>query len=180
MNDALLVGGGQAAGRLQRELGGPAGGQRPGREAAAERLAFQQLRNDVRRALVRADVEDRRDVRVVQQAGGLGFLFEAPQAIGVARKALGKDLERHVAAQPRVPRAIDVTHPPGAEPREDFVGPEPSLRREWHRWMTAAEFYARPWLRMGGFSDARRASRRAKGAFNGPVSPRASAAVHPR
>ena len=135
VNDALLVGGGEAPGGLERELRRPARGKGAGREAAAERLAFEQLRNDVGRSLVRPDVEDRRDVRMVQKAGGFGLLLETPQAIGVARKALGKDLERDVAAQPRVPRAVDVTHPPGAEPREDFVGPEPSLRREWHRWV---------------------------------------------
>ena len=54
-------------------------------EQVAQRLALQQLADDVGGAVVRAGVVDGEDVGVVQRRGGAGFLVEAAQAIGVGR-----------------------------------------------------------------------------------------------
>ena len=55
------------------------GGSGAAAQSVAQRLAFEQLRHDVRRAVVAADVVDREDVRVIQRRGGARFLLEAPK-----------------------------------------------------------------------------------------------------
>ena len=98
--------------------------QRPGRQPLPERLPFEQLRDDERRASFGADVVDREDVRMVQRRGGACFLLEAVQRSGSAEKDDGQHLDRDVASEPRVARAIHLAHAAGAERGEDFIGPE--------------------------------------------------------
>jgi len=90
-------------------------GDRSRTEAAAKRLSFEQLRDDVRRSLVRAEVVDRRDVRVVEDSGRARFLLEALEAIGVLGERRGKDFDRDLAAEAGVLRAVHLAHPPGTE-----------------------------------------------------------------
>jgi hypothetical protein len=52
------------------------------------------------------------------------FAFEARHATGVGRERRRQDLQGDITIQLRVARAIDLTHAPGAERREDFVGTE--------------------------------------------------------
>ena len=78
------------------------------------------------RAVVGADVVDRRDVRVVQAARRLRLLLEAPQPVGVLRVRRRQHLDRDVALQPLVARPVHLAHPAGADRREDLVGTEPN------------------------------------------------------
>ena len=96
-------------------------GSGPPADALAQRLALEQLRDDVRRAVSRADVEDREDVRMVERRGGARLLLEAAQPIGIGRERGGQDLDRDLASEPRVARAVDLAHAAGAERREDLV-----------------------------------------------------------
>ena len=57
--------------------------QRTVSQPFAQRLAFQQLRNDIGRAVIFADIEDRKNVGMVQRGGRAGFLREALQAFGI-------------------------------------------------------------------------------------------------
>src|SRR5262249_43464287 len=50
------------------------------------------------------------------------FLLEARQALGITCGSGGKDLDGHVALQPRVPRAIDLAHASGAQRGQQLVG----------------------------------------------------------
>ena len=45
---------------------------------------------------------------------------------------LGQDLDRDLAAQPRVARPVDLAHPARAERGEDLVRPEPCSGGERH------------------------------------------------
>ena len=74
-------------------------------EHVAQRLAMQDFADDVRRALVRADVVDREDVGVIQRRRGARFLLEATQAVGVGRVGGRKNLDGDVAPEPLVARA---------------------------------------------------------------------------
>ena len=56
--------------------------------------------------------------------------LEAGQTVGVVREGLGQRLDRDVAAESRVARAIDLTHAAGAERREDLVGAEAGTGRD--------------------------------------------------
>ena len=73
---------------------------------------------------MRAEVEDREDVRVRERGDGLGLALEARERVGVRGQLRGKDLDRDVAVELRVARAVDLAHAPGAERREDLVGAE--------------------------------------------------------
>ena len=90
MDDPLVVGGGQAPGHLQGVVGRLADGKGSDLQTLPQRLAFEQLRDEVGRALVVPDVVDGEDVRVVEEAGGAGLVLEpvaAGRIGGYARRA---------------------------------------------------------------------------------------------
>ena len=78
------------------------------------------------------DVVDGGDVRVVQDAGGLGLLLEAAQAVGIGGEGRRQHLDRDLARKARVLRPIHLTHPPGADLAEDLVGTELRARGKGH------------------------------------------------
>src|SRR5262249_7731060 len=76
---------------------------------------------------------------MVQRGDGPGLLFEPSQPIGIARVVGGEDLQRDVAAETRVPRAIDLAHAPGPHGRHDLVWPDPVPRGQRHMWRTRSD-----------------------------------------
>ena len=58
---------------------------------------------------------DRRDVGMIERRKHARFALEARQPIGIERNAARQDLQRDVAAELRVVRAIDLAHPADAE-----------------------------------------------------------------
>ena len=97
---------------------------RAGRQPLAQRLPFEQLRDDERRVPFDADVVHRQDVRMAQRRGGACFLLEALQPIGSAEKADGSTLIATSRPEPRVARAIHLAHPARAKWGDDRIGPE--------------------------------------------------------
>src|SRR5262245_35191798 len=94
---------------------------------------------------------DLRDVRVIQRRERLGFAGEAREPCGIAREQLREHLDRDLAIERRVARAIDLTQSPGAERRADDVRADRRAGRDRHgfttppdRWMasTAAKMRA--------------------------------------
>src|ERR1043166_109014 len=77
-----------------------------------------------------AHIVNRQNVRMIQGAGGLRFLFKSPETISVLRESGGQNFDRHVAIQLFIARAIDLTHPARAELRADFVTTE--LCADWN------------------------------------------------
>ena len=73
---------------------------------------------------------DVRDVRVVQGCEGLGFSREPGQPVRIVRKRVREDLERDIAIQPDIARAIDLSHAAFADRRGDFVDAEKRTGRE--------------------------------------------------
>ncbi len=132
VDDALLVGRGEPGGDLRGVFHGSPRREGSARELGAQRLAFEQLLDDVGRAFVLTDVVDRRDVRVVENAGGFRFLLEAAKAIRVLREGCRQHLDRDLAPEPRIPRPIDLAHTPRADRAEDLVGAELGSARERH------------------------------------------------
>ena len=61
---------------------------------------------------------------MVQRRGRAGFLLEAVEAIDVGRERRGQHLDRDVASEPRIARAIDLAHAARAEGGHDFVRAE--------------------------------------------------------
>ena len=123
MDDAEVVRGRQPLRGLARVIERFPFGKRPLFQTAAERLAFQQLRDDVRRAAEDARVVDGKDIRMIELAGRARFLLEAMHAAGIRRERLRDQLDRHVAPETRITRAVHIAHPAGAEPAGDLYGP---------------------------------------------------------
>ena len=87
VDDALLVGRGEALRDLERVVDGLPLRNRTRVELAAQRLAFQQLRDGVGRPVLRSEVEDREDVRMRQRRDRLGFPLEARQRVRIRGQA---------------------------------------------------------------------------------------------
>ena len=86
---------------------------------------------------------------MVQDPARAGLLLETAQAVGVGGEGRRQDLDRDVAAEPRVAGAVDLAHPPRADRREDLVGAESGagLRGIW--W---ADSSGAGRIRRGGFA----------------------------
>src|ERR1044071_6421153 len=101
-----------------------------------QRLAGNQLHRDVMQAAIAgrlvADVIDRDEMRMIQPGGRPRLALESLQRFRVRGDVVRKNLDRDVAPEARVARAIDLGHPPAAEQSSDFVRPEPSPARQCH------------------------------------------------
>ena len=135
MDDPFLVGGREAVRDLDRPVDRLAGRHPRPRDRLAEGLALEQLGDDVRGAVVLPDVVDRRDVRVVEEPRRERLLLETSHPLGILGERGREHLDRHVPAEARIPRPVDLPHAAGPERREDLVGTEASarLQREIHR-----------------------------------------------
>ena len=63
---------------------------------------------------------------MIERRERLRFARETREAIGVERERLGQHLDRDVAIELRVRRAIDLAHAARADGGDDFVGSEAS------------------------------------------------------
>ena len=133
VDDALLVRGGQAPGDLAGVVDGLPMRQRRGADARAQRIALEQLGDDVGRAVVGADVVHAEDVGVIERADRARLLLEAAEAIRVRGKRGGQHLDRHLAAEARVTGAVDLAHAARPDRGHDLVGPHASAGRHRHR-----------------------------------------------
>ena len=55
---------------------------------------------------------DRGDVRMVERGQHLRFAPESRQPVRLGREGVGQDLQRHVAVESEIPRAIHLAIPP--------------------------------------------------------------------
>ena len=59
--------------------------------------------------------------------------LRAPRdAVGIGRELVGKDLQRDIATETRIARAVDLPHPARADEGEDLVHAEPRTWRQRH------------------------------------------------
>ncbi len=104
------------------------GRQRALRQARRERLAFEKLHDQVVDLALASDVVKSADVRVGQRRDRLRLALEALAQLRVVRERRGQDLDRDGAAEARVPRLVDLSHPARADGRLDLVGAETGSR----------------------------------------------------
>ena len=86
MDDALLVRRRKSPCHLQPVVNRLADGKRATPQPLAQRLPFQQLGDHVKRAVPGSDVEDRKNVGMIQSPGRAGFLFEALHPVAIGRE----------------------------------------------------------------------------------------------
>ena len=129
VDDALLVRGFERFGDLPRDRQCLVERDRPARDALRERRSLDQLQHErasSRRPLPAVDAR-----RCSGDSATRAFALPA----GIGRRASGsrdegvrQDLDRHIATELRIVRAIDLAHAPGAEERRNLVGTQPRAR----------------------------------------------------
>ena len=112
--------------------------ERPDRERTSgehlvQACAGEQLHHQIGLPLIGADVEERADVRVIERRDRTPLALESRQGVRRPSRRDREDLDRHLAAEPRIGAAIDLTHPAFAKLRDDGVRAEPPARSEVHR-----------------------------------------------
>src|SRR5262249_7231901 len=85
---------------------------------------------------------------VVQRRRRARFPLEAAQALAIRREAVREYLDRDLAAEARVLRAEDLSHPAGADRREKLVRAEARPGREGHA-LGATTHYSTEVIRRG-------------------------------
>src|SRR5262249_13671600 len=101
-------------------------------ETLRERLSREQLHDEILRVLLSSDVVERADMGMRKLRDGSRLALEALADLGRSRQAFREDLDRDLASETRVPRAVDLSHPSGAERCEDLVGAELRAGSEGH------------------------------------------------
>ena len=94
-------------------------------EPVGQRAARTQLHHEERlatgRGIARVDVEHGDEAGIGDRGHGACLAIEAPGQDGVAREVRQEDLDRDVAVEPVVVRAMDGRHAAGSEERADPV-----------------------------------------------------------
>ena len=75
---------------------------------------------------------NRSNVGMVQRGEQLRFTLKPGDSIAIVHESVGQNLERHFTAEFRVARAIDLTHPSGADEGDDFVDAKARTCRDRH------------------------------------------------
>ena len=121
MDDTFLVR------RLQRVRDLMRNGQRvierhrPTRQPLGEILAVHELHDQRADAVGFFEPVNVGDVRMVERGERLRFAGEAPEPIRIGGEGFRQDLQRDVAIEPRVARAVDLAHSTGAKRSKDFI-----------------------------------------------------------
>ena len=106
--------------------------QRPSLQTRGECFAVEIRHHEIRRSLVRADVVQGTDVRMVDSRDDARFAVEALAYAGIDGQRRGQNLDGDGAIQAGVGRLVDLPHPAGANQRHDLVGAETRTRIEGH------------------------------------------------
>ena len=114
VDDAGLVRGGQGRGDLCADFDDVGDRHRAAANALAERLAIDHLHGDEAKVVMRADLVDVSDVRVMERRGRLRLLDEAVRELARVRATVVEDLDGHVALELVVARPVDLPHPASA------------------------------------------------------------------
>ena len=69
---------------------------------------------------------------MVQRRGRARLLLEPREPLPIQSQRLRQDLDRHLAAEPRISRPVDLSHPARTEGRQDLVVAEASAGGECH------------------------------------------------
>ena len=133
MDDPLFVRRIQRVGNLARDRQDVGDRDRSTRDDVGKVFPFDQF-HDQRRAAVRELLEavDGGDVRVVERSERLRLAREACEAIGIAGEQIRQHLDRDVAIQLGVARAIHLAHAACAERTSNLVRPQAHAWREVH------------------------------------------------
>jgi hypothetical protein len=98
-----------------------------------QRLALEKLHDEKRRAILLAHVVQRADVRMIELRDRPGLAIKALAELRIGCKGVRENLDRDRAIEPRVSGFVHLSHPTGADERQDFVWAEASAGEQWHQ-----------------------------------------------
>ena len=124
MDDPLLVCRFERFGNLLRDGQRLVERDRAARDALRQVVALDQLHHDRAHTAAFFEAVDVRDVRVIEGRERLRFAREPREPVGVTGERVGQYLERDIAIELRIARAVDLAHPAGADAGDDFVDAE--------------------------------------------------------
>jgi len=101
-------------------------------EAIGQGLSFDQLHHQRLQPAAFLDPVQRRDVGMVHRCQRSCLVLQASETPCVEAMLLRQHLQRHVALQPGVPRAIDLTHPAVDQWVNDLIPTQPIASLEHH------------------------------------------------
>ena len=102
------------------------------RDPVSQRRPLDQFHHQARRAVEAFDAVDVRDVLMIQRGQCLAFPFKSAEAFGIRGNELRQNLDRDVAAQPRIVCAVHRAHAAFAELGDDFVRADMGARLKSH------------------------------------------------
>ena len=141
VNDVLCVGGGQTERHLRAPPGHASHRKRALRELLSQAAALEQFHGRVRHAIFGAEAVDRENARMRQRRDCARLPLEAGLAFWIVAGVPGEDLERHVAAEHRIARAIHFAHAAGGNRRDHFVHAEAESAGKLHVALRTALFH---------------------------------------
>jgi hypothetical protein len=106
--------------------------ERTFRQPLGQRFALQVLHHQEIDSVLMSDVVEDADVRMIQSGDRPRFAVEALAHVGPTGKVCGQHLDGYDAVEPRVAGLIHLSHAPGADERDDFVGAESVSYSECH------------------------------------------------
>ena len=115
MDDAFVVRGRQGVGHLARNDQRLVERHLALRDSLRQRRTVDQLHDEKLRRLRALQAVERRDVRMIERGEELSFALEAGKPFGIGREGVRQDLQRDLAPELRIARAIHLAHPAGAE-----------------------------------------------------------------
>jgi hypothetical protein len=117
---------------LPRDQKGLVDGHRAPLQELGEILAVDELEHERPDTVRLLEAIDRCDVRMMQRGQKLRFAAESGEPRRVRGERARQHLDRDVAVELRVPRAVDLAHSTLAEGSEDLVGAEAGTHRQSH------------------------------------------------
>ncbi len=108
------------------------GVKRPAFDDVAQRPSTHQRHGQERHSVRHLEVVDREDVRVIELGQRLGLGLESLHEVPVFKQLLRQRLERDLATQRLLHRAVHDRHPAPAEALDDLVLTEPGAGEVFH------------------------------------------------
>ena len=128
MDDAACVCGVERVGNRDADVDDRVDFERTPSQALLERLAFEQLHDQVVTPEIVTDVVEGADVWMTERGDRPPFPIEARSSARISSRLSGQHLDCDNAIEPRVPGAVHLAHPAGSERLENGVWAEP---RAW-------------------------------------------------
>ncbi len=139
MDDALLVRHFERLANLFRDWQRFIARDRTLRDSLGKRRTVDQFEHKGGPAIRLFEAVDGGNIRVIEGGEHLRFPCEAGEPIGLERKGVRQYLERDVAMESTVARAIDLTHPADAQQTSNLIHADVDTRFECHA--TRARLY---------------------------------------